>query len=207
MAKVTLKQKAYSHIKGKIINCELEPGTYLDEKKIIDELDMSRTPIREALTRIEDEGYIKIIPKKGIFITQITMKNILQVFQVREVIEPAALSKYGQNLSMEKIFQFKDRYSRKTFSEEEANLLDDEFHKFLISAYNNKYMTDLYEEITEQNHRVRVMSGKMGNSIDVTYNEHLYILNYLENLQMEKASVALHDHIQATKRRILERIF
>lgn len=207
MAKNTLKNTAYKFIKNKIIDCEFEPGTFLDEKKLIDELGFSRTPVREALNKIEEEGYIQILPKKGIFVTQITMKSILDVFQIREIIEPAALAKFGQNLSIDKILYFRELYSTRGFDEDAANAYDDEFHGFLISAYNNAYITNMFNDLQEQNKRVRKMSGKLGNSLDVTFNEHLNILNYLENVELEKAANALNEHISASKRRVLERIF
>lgn len=207
MAKNTLKNTSYTYIKNKIIDCEYEPGTFLDEKKIIDELGFSRTPIREALNKIEEEGYIQIIPKKGIFITPITMKSITDVFQIREIIEPAALSKFGQNLSMDKISHFKNLYNKGGYDEDTANELDDNFHSFLISAYNNAYIKNMFDDLQEQNKRVRRMSGKLGNTLDVTFNEHLNILNYLENVELDKAANALYEHITASKRRVLERIF
>lgn len=207
LAKSTLKNTAYKYIKNKIIDCEFEPGTFLDEKKLIEDLGFSRTPIREALNKIEEEGFIQIMPKKGIFVTQITMKSILDVFQIREIIEPAALAKFGQNLSSDKIVHFKALYNKRGFDEEAANEYDDEFHNFLISAYNNAYITNMFMDLQEQNKRVRRMSGKLGNTLDVTYIEHLNILNYLENVELEKAANALNEHISASKRRVLERIF
>ncbi len=203
----SLKSKAYNYIKEKIIKCEFEPGTFLDEKSLISELGASRTPIREALYKIEEEGFIQIIPKKGIIVTQITMKNILEVFQVREIIEPVAIEKYGQNLSIERLNYFKEVYTRRDFDEDFAHGLDDDFHKFIVSAYKNEYMDNLIEDIQDQNQRIRLMSGKLGSPIEVTFNEHLRIISLVENLELKKSADELLNHIQASKRRATERFF
>jgi len=96
-----LKNKAYDILKRRLIYCEYEPGSILKESELAVELGISRTPIREAISLLENEGYLIVAPKKGIFITDITLNDVIQIFQVRMVIEPVALKMAGPNLGID----------------------------------------------------------------------------------------------------------
>ena len=201
----TLKSKAYQYIKGKIVSCEYEPGCFLDEKQLIEELQASRTPIREALNKIEQENLIQIIPKKGIVVSQITLKNILDVYQVREVIEPAALSLYGQYLNREKLLFFREGFENdEDVSPKSAYKFDAEFHAFIISGYNNEYITNLMDEIRSQNHRIQVVCGKIFTCFPEAKQEHLKIIDDILNHDYASAHLSLREHIVFTKNRTME---
>ncbi len=205
MPKQTVKNKAYKYIKDKIITCEFQPGTFIDEKQIAEDLCVSRTPIRDAINVLSNENLVNIIPKKGIIVTKITSKDVQEVFQVREIIEPIAISNFAYNLSVERLNYFKQKYSQGGFDEEEAHRLDDEFHKFIVSAYKNEYMDNVFIDIQDKNKRIRKMSGTLKQGINITYNEHLSIISLVENMETDLAAKELLTHITASKRRALER--
>ncbi len=205
MSKDTVKQHAYKYIKEKIITCEFHPGTFIDEKQIAVDLGVSRTPIRDAINLLANENLVNIVPKKGVIVTKITSKDVNEVFQVREIIEPIALSNYAYNLSVEKLNYFKEIYSKGGFDEERAHELDDEFHKFIVSAYKNEYMNNVFIDLQDKNKRIRKMSGTLKAGINITYNEHITIINLIENMETDLAAKELLAHINASKRRALER--
>lgn len=205
MPKETVKQQAYKYIKDKIITCEFQPGTFIDEKQISQDLGVSRTPIRDAINALSNESLVNIIPKKGVIVSKITSKDVNEVFQVREIIEPIAISSFAYNLSVEKLNYFKQMYAKGGFNEEKAHELDDEFHKFIVSAYKNEYMNNVFIDIQDKNKRIRKMSGTLKAGINITYNEHLTIINLIENMETDLAAKALLGHINASKRRALER--
>ena len=95
MAKTNLKTLAYNSIKQKIITCEYAPGTYLSEELITDQLKISRTPVRDALSRLEQEGLLEIRPKKGIMVTTLSIKDVNMIFEIRKMYEPYILINYG----------------------------------------------------------------------------------------------------------------
>ena len=81
--KKSLKQQAYDEIKRKIVTCEYAPNTLLNEELLREELHVSRTPIRDALSRLEQKGLITILPKKGIMVSSLSINDINMVFEVR----------------------------------------------------------------------------------------------------------------------------
>lgn len=82
------KEIAYDYIKPKIVFCELKPGDILDEKKIIEELGFSRTPIREAISELAEEKLVTIMPRRGIVVTQISLKDVEDMLNARALLEP-----------------------------------------------------------------------------------------------------------------------
>lgn len=85
-----LRDKAYEMIKEMIINCQLTPGEPISETELMKVVGSSRTPIREALNKLEHENLVTIYPKRGIFVTGITIKDVIDIYTIREVVEPLA---------------------------------------------------------------------------------------------------------------------
>ena len=95
-AKLSLKLQAYQYLKTKILNCEYRPNEFLNEQKLCAEMgNISRTPMRDALGRLEQEGLITILPKKGLMVSGITEEDVHSMFEMRLLVEPYALRTYG----------------------------------------------------------------------------------------------------------------
>ena len=95
-AKLSLKLQAYQYLKTKILNCEYRPNEFLNEQKLCAEMgSISRTPMRDALGRLEQEGLITILPKKGLMVSGITEEDVHSMFEMRLLVEPYALRTYG----------------------------------------------------------------------------------------------------------------
>ena len=94
-----LKDTVYDQIKTKIIECEYPPDSILTEARLMEDTGVSRTPIREAINRLAHENLVMVIPKKGILVKGITIRDIIQVFETREIIEPELMREYGDRLN------------------------------------------------------------------------------------------------------------
>lgn len=98
-AKLSLKLQAYQYLKTKILNCEYRPNEFLNEQKLCAEMgNISRTPMRDALGRLEQEGLITILPKKGLMVSGITEEDVHSMFEMRLLVEPYALRTYGADI-------------------------------------------------------------------------------------------------------------
>ncbi len=87
---VSLKDKAYHAIKAAILSLKLKPGDPLVESDLAQQLGISKTPVRDALLELEREGFVTKVPFKGTYVTEITLKDVREVFQVRAVLEGLA---------------------------------------------------------------------------------------------------------------------
>ena len=202
MKQETLKDKAYKYIKDKIISCEYSPGDFLDEKVLIEEISSSRTPIREALNKIEQENLIKIIPKKGVVVTEISLKDILDIYQLRELIEPNAIIEFGHTYSIEKLTEFKNYFVDENLNPIDFYNTDDMFHAYITEIYHNHYIKELMETLRVQNQRLRILTGT-GHDITPSRSEHIDIINKILNKDYLSASNAMKQHIAFSKNRTL----
>ena len=107
-ARTTRKQAAYEYIKKKILSCMYEPGVVMNEQTLCDELELSRTPVRDALSRLEQEGLVNIMPKKGFMVTALKLGDINHIYEVRLLLEPYALRRYGRRLDREELVRLRE---------------------------------------------------------------------------------------------------
>lgn len=204
MQKQSLKQIAYNIIKNKIITCEYKPNSFLNEDALCIELSMSRTPVRDALSRIEQEHLIKIYDKKGFLIMPISISEIEMVFEGRLLLESYIIVEYCSNLQEDDIAYLKNINNeiRKSISlnDEKYYIHDNEFHQALISRCKNKYLLRAYDDIYNQNSRLRYLSGKHNKiRLEETYKEHNNIIKALKVNNTKLASEMMKIHLTESK--------
>ncbi len=202
MANESLKLRAYQIIKEKIVNCEYAPSTLLNEEALREEIGASRTPIRDALSRLEQEGLITILPKKGIMVSGLTIADINMIFEVRLLYEPYALKNYGFTIPDETILHYYNALSLPSDAHGEADFftMDDEFHHTIISALPNRFLRQTYEMIQTQNLRFRVMTGQVSElRREQTITEHLAVIKACLRRDWDLAAEAMYSHLLASK--------
>ena len=127
-AKLSLKLQAYQYLKTKILNCEYRPNEFLNEQKLCAEMgNISRTPMRDALGRLEQEGLITILPKKGLMVSGITEEDVHSMFEMRLLVEPYALRTYGNAIPREQLEAYAELMHHSERIEDFCES-DDDFH-------------------------------------------------------------------------------
>jgi len=200
--KGNLKDRAYTLIKNKIIKCEYLPNQFLVEAELMHVVGASRTPIREALNKLEQEGLITILPKRGVMVNDITLAAVNEIFEVRFLIEPYMIRHYGRLIPENVVQRQLDLISevgRAVYSEH-GYAVDNDLHQLLINASGNAYLIELMDKIYSQNHRLRILSGMRQNSrAKETSREHERILRFMLTKDYEKAAEAMEDHLKNSK--------
>lgn len=205
MTKISLKQAAYTSIKNKILTCEYLPNSFLNEDLLCEELQVSRTPIRDALSRLEQENLIRIVPKKGFFVSPLTVGEINMAFEARLLIEPYIIKNYCGHLSndvLESLFENinKSRQYIAANNQDELFNLDDLFHREILNQCNNTYIIQTYNSVHNQNCRLRIISGRYDdNRLNATIDEHLKILEHLAKRDLDGAAKAMEEHLFNSK--------
>ncbi|MFI3237799.1 MAG: GntR family transcriptional regulator [Lachnospiraceae bacterium] len=202
MATQSLKLQAYQYIKDKIIQCEYKPNMILNEEFLKEEIGVSRTPIRDALSRLEQEGLIYIMPKKGIMVTGLSVAENNMIFEIRMLYEPYALEHYGHLIPEEVLMRYYDMFKQATdiMTDDEYFLFDDEFHKYLVGLINNKYITSTYERIQNQNFRFRILTAKRTiERLRHGNDEHLDIVKCCIQKNYQGAAEAMRKHLSQSK--------
>lgn len=190
-----LKKYVYQVLKERFINCIYEPGSILNESQIASDLCLSRTPVREAINRLESEGFVRIIPKKGIYVTDIQLSDVSQIFQARYEIEPVALKMAAPHLPMEELLHFRENFSSDFPDIQNGFKLDTAMHLFIIEHCGNRYIIDMMHKLFDNNTKVVIASRQNLVQIHDARLEHFDIINTLIDRNTEKAAELMRTHI------------
>ncbi|MDD5014543.1 MAG: GntR family transcriptional regulator [Atribacterota bacterium] len=206
---LSLKDRVYQNIKFQIIIGVLKPGTRLPEEELSKAMNISRAPIREAFNRLEKEGFVTVIPRKGAAVSKVTAQAIEDLFEIRETLESLAVKKSKGKISMEELEEvgngFKKFINKSTNTENciQYLSLDKKFHDLLSQNCGNKKLIDLLANLQEQIHWLRNISLKR-----ITFagsvGEHLAIIEALQKKDEKLILKALLQHLERAKRSSLE---
>ena len=199
-----LKNLAYKTLRKKLINCEYKPGSMLKESQLCEDLGISRTPIREALTRIAHEGFIRVLPKKGILVTDISLNDVMQIFQVRLEVEPVTIRMAVPSIPEKALLEFRKMFSGDEPEVRVAYKLDTAMHMFIIEYCGNRFLIEMMRKVFDENTRVIISSKQNQCKIHDARLEHLEILDLLLERKVEKASEAMADHVTSCKKAALD---
>lgn len=207
-----LKQIAYETIKRKIIHCDYMPNDILSEMMLMEEIDASRTPIREALNMLSQEGLVRIIPKKGIMVLPLTMKEVAMTFEARMLMEPYIIEHYSQYIDPVKLLELRNQTEEILQTDIADNEhaerycdLDDELHRTIADACKNKYLSMNLSSIYDQNMRIRILGERnIWERHKIAANEHLELINYIESGDLASAVAAMRVHLIHSKEAAFE---
>jgi DNA-binding GntR family transcriptional regulator len=211
LSQLTLKEKAYQEVRRLIITGEIKPGDFLSERSLVERLEMSRTPIRSALDRLEIEGFIKQSPKQGVVVEEISINRAFDIYELRIAIESYVVNKLSlrtiqdseikrlqENLNQQKLLIDTEMYDNASFL---AFLsLDLEFHNELIKIVENKEFIQIMDQI--QDKLLLIASNvfrKQENRMMVSYEDHMRIFNYILNRQNKEAVEEMIKHLEYGK--------
>lgn len=197
----SLKNKVYSQIKENILDRSLNPGEKLNEKEISQELNVSRTPVREAFALLHQEGLVKIKQNKGAYVTKISIDDLIEILEIREVLEGLAVKNFTINATKDKIIKLKNIINPFTEDNiedriEEYNDANVKFHDFIINNSQNQRLILLYKNL--YNHQsiakeLRVIAKTK--RAKASLKEHIEIIELIEKKEEKKAEEKMKDHI------------
>ena len=196
---------AYNSIKEYILEGRLDENSRLTEEFLSTQLGISKSPIREALNRLETEGLIRIEPRKGAYLRRLATEEVTELYDLREALEthvmrtakltPAVLAELQQSLKRQRAFLKAN--DRAHYIEEDVH-----FHGELARASGNNHLCAVLENIQNQIWLSRRNTYDLSSSTAPDY--HQEILDALEANQREKAEDAMRNHIQNVKQRLVE---
>ena len=201
-----LSEKAYRLIKNKV---SLSNNQHLSIRKISKEFNMGYSPIREACQRLHQEGLIEGLAGVGYFIPQIEMKSIIEIFEVRKIVEKHVFKEVFDSLTDEHLTALSDYTTKEVNSLQQKDIkgfhkYDKKFHMLFFEIYNNSVLLNLMKNVMD---KYFICSYKTLNSINKKGNvdaieEHESIIKYIKQKNKKKAIVELIKHIRNSEERI-----
>jgi DNA-binding GntR family transcriptional regulator len=196
-----LVDSAYETIREAILNNKFKPGMVLSEADLSRQLGISRTPTREALKRLEDQNLVRIIPRKGAFVTDLTVEMIHEIYQVREALECFALSfipQYGDPDELDRIF--KDVMDSNVWIRnneiEKINDLDIHLHEYIVRSSHNQLLVKMVNQLLDQIIRLRRMTPNFPGRLEEQREEHIKIVTALKEGDVAEAQKNLSLHLR-----------
>lgn len=203
-----LREVVFNTLREAILTGELEPGEHLMEVKLANKLGVSRTPIREAIRKLELEGLVVMTPRRSAEVAKITKEDLTDVLEVRRVLESLAIELCCKNRTDEDIALLKENLKRfksciNKNSVTEIATTDVQFHEIIYNSTGNRRLNQILYNLREQMYRYRLEYIKDRQTRHNLILEHEEIISSIEERDVERAKRAILIHIDKQEETIL----
>jgi len=179
-------------LRNMIVDGGLPAGERINEVHLSQQLGVSRTPLREALARLAHEGALEAFPRIGYFVRPLTVEEFEQIYTIRPILDPAALSLAGlpSPEQMKRLDEINRRIEKARDADEIIGL-DDEWHLQLVSTCPNKVLVDLIKQFARRTRRYEIALMRERRNVLASLTEHKAIMSALRKRNLEGACAAL----------------
>jgi DNA-binding GntR family transcriptional regulator len=192
----SLADKAYHEIRGLIVSLELAPGAVIDERELIERLEIGRTPVREALRRLSHEGLVEVYPRRGMFVTGVDVRELARLSEVREVLEPEAARLAAERATGTDREALSALLAELDAGSSELMDLDERIHRAVYRAAHN----DLLEATLEQYYvlalRIWSIALDRAHELEEAVEAHRTLLEAIQAGDGDRAADTMRAHVQ-----------
>lgn len=204
-----LRDVIFNTIREAIISGELKPGERLMEVQLAEKMGVSRTPVREAIRKLELEGLVEMIPRKGAHVAEVSVKDIMDVLEVRASMDGLATSLASQRITPDEVKELNHVLSQFVTNVEKENVSgtikkDVEFHDVIYRASRNDKLLQISNSLREQVHRFRIIYLKGTGSTKDVIKEHEQIVEAIVTKDSQLAQKIAYDHIRKQEESIIK---
>lgn len=208
MTRSSLAEDVYICLKEDIISAKLPPGTALIEGSLAESLGISRTPVREALRRLEKDGLVDIEHGRGARVSEVSFRDAIEVYEIRELIEP-----YAARLAASRLTPELAQHLRKmlgvisepslTSDISVRSQMDRELHDLILEAAGNEMLRTLVWDMRVRTQRAFAYVAQMG--LKVTQQEHVQLVEAILRRDADTAEQLMRQHLANAKARLTHR--
>lgn len=206
-----LREVVFDSLREAIIGGVLRPGERLMEIQMAEELGVSRTPVREAIRKLELEGFVVMMPRKGAYVAGISLKDIADVFEVRVSLEALASGLAAERITGEELEELERILVRKAELITDGNLAafvesDTQFHDSLYRCSRNQRLIQMLNNLQDEIQRFRSVSLAFPGRMQEALEEHRKIVEAVAERNVSEAQAAAWEHIEKAENSLLEKI-
>lgn len=203
-----LREIVYEELKMQILTGKIVPGTRLMEVELAADMGVSRTPIREAIRKLEKEGLVTIEPRRGAYASQISVKDMVDILEVRQDMEGLAAYFASSRMTEEQMADLKrtsDSYNRAVAEGDMDSMIayDTRFHRIIVESCNNNILVHMIEQLQELVLRFRYIYYDDFRRAENMLEEHRQILEAIRDGRAEDARAAADIHIDRLKEMVI----
>lgn len=206
-----LREVIFNTLREAIIVGELKPGQRLMEVQLAEKMGVSRTPVREAIRKLELEGLVDMVPRKGAHVADLSVKDIMDVLEVRAALDGLATSLSARCITDEELKELKYVHTQFTNYVDKENLQgtvkkDVEFHDIIYRSSRNDKLIQITSNLREQVQRFRVIYLKDYSSPREIVKEHAEIIEALQKRDADAARDIAQKHIKTQEETIIKAV-
>ena len=199
----SLSSRVFHTIREDILNGKYQANEELKEKSIGEEMCVSRTPVREALRQLELEGLVHIIPNKGAFVENVTLKDIKDIYEIRSLLEGLCARWAANNITKEQLEELEETVFLSDFHFSKENWdqmveLDNRFHEIVYEACGSKELTRVLRDYHHYLQRIRKITLEQKTRARASMDEHCKIAEALKARDAVEAERCASIHIRNT---------
>lgn len=204
-----LREAVCNAIRDAINNGVLKPGDRLMEIQLAEELGISRTPVREAIRKLEMEGFVVMIPRRGTYVTDISLKDVTEIYEIRISLDMLAASLAAERINddeleeMDRQLLLTSKYNIDT-EMEKIVACDSVFHDVLYRAARNERLVSIINNLRDQLTNMRGRTMAQPGRLAETLTEHRTLLDAIASRDPEAAAAAARSHIENAERTLME---
>ena len=202
-----LAERIYGQLKKDLFDFRLLPGDRFTETEVAERMGVSRTPVREALFRLQRESYVEVMYRNGWRVRPFNFEYFEDLYDVRTILECAAVRRLCDRATVPQ--QLEDLKliwlvppSERLSDMNTLSALDERFHEMLVEAAGNSEMAIIHKEITEKIRIIRQLDFTKPPRVDATYAEHGLVLKAIMERRADRAQMMLKAHIEDSRREV-----
>lgn len=204
-----LREMVYEELKMQILTGAIIPGTRMMEVELADEMGVSRTPIREAIRKLEKEGLVTIEPRRGAYASMISTEDMVAILEVRQDLEGLAALFAADRMQKEQLEELKDECAKYDDAVEHGSMEDmikhdTRFHRIIVDSCHNKILVQMIEQLQELVLRFRYIYYDNFKRAENMPEEHAAILKAIEDGNAAEARAAADVHIDRLKELVIK---
>ncbi len=204
---ISLSRQAYQRLRDQIVTLKLSPGTPLQESTLVEELKLGRTPIREALQRLACEGLVILRPRRGAFVADISVTDLQQIFELRQLLEGHAAALAAERATEADIATLEqalaDLDAADARNDTQAHIeIDRAFHGALARSAHNKFLRSALGRLYNLNLRLWYLALERIGPMHDAVEQHRAALEAIKEHDSQKAEAAIREHIADFQERI-----
>ncbi len=201
-----LSEKAYHLIKRKVVSLELAPLSFIDEQALMEDLKLGRTPIREGLQRLAAEGLVSFAPRRGMYVTDISITDLQKIYEMRLVIDGFAARLAAERASSQQLADMESVMAELAQVPDDEGValmyIDERFHSLLYEAANNKFLSEACTRLHALSCRLWHLALDRLGSVRGAMEQHQEITEALRARDADRAEALIRSHILEFQERI-----
>jgi DNA-binding GntR family transcriptional regulator len=207
---VSLVERAYTEIRRRILDNEYPPSHQVLELELAAELDMSRTPVREALVRLQNESFVQLIPRHGMRVVPLSVSDLYDMYEVLTALELTAIQRLARSqpaaAALESIGQVIDEMDQalRRNDMDAWTQADERFHRMLVGMCGNARLVAMADTLWDQGHRARMTTVRLRPTLERSNQEHRAVVESIRRGDWREAHARHQRHRARTSAEIIK---